>query len=434
MKPFIQKILLTALTLGALSPLQAVSAQEPLKVVTSFYPMYEFTKAVGGDRVEVDMLVKGGSAPHGYEPSAGDIAAVSSADVFVYSSDEMEYWAQSLLGSVDNPDLVVIKASDNALAGHDHADDGHGEPAEGHDHDHEHDHAHEHEHEAEGEDAHNHEHETSEDAHDHSEAANGDITVKGVADHYHTGDVVTLQAETALADVAAWQWQSRANDSEDWQNLEGQTEPLLEKEAGEGSIQYQVQALDGDGHVLATSTPVDIHVDNHGELDPHTWLDPVAVQDQIDRIQAGLSEADPEGAETFAHNASTFKKELDQLDSEYRQAFEGAQQRTFVVQHEAFGHLAERYNLEQISVGGLSTEVEPSPARIGEITSLIKDLDISVIYYQEGGNTSIAQTIAAETNTDIAQLYDLEVAPQEGQLSYLDAMRANLEALQLTIK
>lgn len=45
-----------------------------LEIVTTFYPMYDFTKNIVGDEANVDLMVPAGSEPHDYEPSAKDMA------------------------------------------------------------------------------------------------------------------------------------------------------------------------------------------------------------------------------------------------------------------------------------------------------------------------------------------------------------------------
>ena len=81
--------------------------------------------------------------------------------------------------------------------------------------------------------------------------------------------------------------------------------------------------------------------------------------------------------------------------------------------------------------------MEPSPARIAEVGDLVEEYQVPVIYYQEGADSSAAQTVADETGTDIAELYDLEILSDEMQaenLSYLDVMERNLEQLKLSIQ
>ena len=123
---------------------------EELKVITTFYPMYDFTKNIVGDAGNVELLIPAGTEPHDYEPSAKDLAKISDADVFVYNSDEMETWVAKVLDNIDTSKVKVIEASEGIqlMEGgeHEHEADA--------DHDADHD-SEEHDHEAE--DAHDHE-------------------------------------------------------------------------------------------------------------------------------------------------------------------------------------------------------------------------------------------------------------------------------------
>jgi len=84
----------------------------PLKVMVSFYPMYDFAQKIGGDKVTVTNMVPAGTEPHDWEPSTTDITNLEDADVFIYSGAGMEHWVDSVLGSLTNQDLDVVQASD----------------------------------------------------------------------------------------------------------------------------------------------------------------------------------------------------------------------------------------------------------------------------------------------------------------------------------
>ena len=114
----------------------------------------------------------------------------------------------------------------------------------------------------------------------------------------------------------------------------------------------------------------------------------------------------------------------------------GTEHYAFVVQHQAFGHLANQYHLDQVAIGGLTTEVEPNPKKLAEIVKFINEQQISVIYYQSGEASAVAETIAKETGTEIGVLYDLESLPLEfkdADRPYIEAMRENLNQLKKTI-
>ena len=61
-----------------------------LKVMTTFYPVYDFTKNIVGDEGTVDLLIGAGSEPHEYELSAKGRAMIQDSDVFVYENENME--------------------------------------------------------------------------------------------------------------------------------------------------------------------------------------------------------------------------------------------------------------------------------------------------------------------------------------------------------
>ncbi len=121
-------LFLSALLLGACGN-SGASEDGKLNIVTTFYPVYEFTKQVAGDEANVDLLIKAGTEVHGYEPSAKDIATIQEADAFVYENENMETWVHDIEDSIDTDKVTVINATEGMLLlpgseeeGHDHAE------------------------------------------------------------------------------------------------------------------------------------------------------------------------------------------------------------------------------------------------------------------------------------------------------------------------
>ena len=104
------------MTLLVIVFLSSVAAAVPapagrISVVASFYPLYEFARQVGGDRVTVRNLVPAGAEPHDYELTPRDVIAVNEARVVIYNGAGLEPWVQKLLPQI--PERVVkINASD----------------------------------------------------------------------------------------------------------------------------------------------------------------------------------------------------------------------------------------------------------------------------------------------------------------------------------
>ncbi|GIP21313.1 zinc ABC transporter substrate-binding protein [Paenibacillus sp. J22TS3] len=133
---------------GATSTTSPKISTEPankLKIQTSFYPMYEFTKNVAGDLADVELLIPSTIEPHDWEPTPQDIKKIEEADLLVYNGAGMESWTEQVLGSISNSQLIPVEASQGIQLS---------EGKDEHNHDHEHDHNHEHNHK---EDAHTHE-------------------------------------------------------------------------------------------------------------------------------------------------------------------------------------------------------------------------------------------------------------------------------------
>lgn len=307
-----KKILLTSIALLGGLLLGACGQAEQsndIQVMTTFYPIYEFTKEVVGDEGQVELLIPAGTEAHDYEPSAKDVAKISDADALVYNSQELETWIPDLSQSISSEKTTLIEAAstiDLIPAGEEHED----------------------------------EHEGAE------------------AEHHH-------------------------------------------------------------------------------EHDPHVWVDPVMAIKEVETIRDSLSEKFPEKKATFEVNATAYIKELQALDAEYRAAFEGAKNKTFVTQHDAFAYLAHQYGLTQQAIAGLSPDIEPTPSRLAELKDFVDEHQVKVIYFEANASSKVAETLANETGVTLEVLNPLESLTKD-QLTagenYISVMKENLQALQLSIK
>src|SRR5690625_3524273 len=83
--------------------------EDQIEIITSIFPMYEIVKEVAGDRANVSLMVGSNEDAHHYEPSAQAVASVNEADIFVYGSENMEFWVSSLLDVVENEALEIVE-------------------------------------------------------------------------------------------------------------------------------------------------------------------------------------------------------------------------------------------------------------------------------------------------------------------------------------
>ena len=81
-----------------------------LNVVSSFFPIDQFVRKVGGEAIERMLLIPKGVEPHDYEPTIKDIQRVDSADVLVYNGLGFEDW----IGKMSNPQKIDASKGLNA--------------------------------------------------------------------------------------------------------------------------------------------------------------------------------------------------------------------------------------------------------------------------------------------------------------------------------
>jgi zinc transport system substrate-binding protein len=104
--------LIVAISLAFLSP-PAIFGQPPdrLKVMASLFPLQEFAKAVGGDKVQVALLLPPGAEAHTWEPKPSDVVKITRADIFIYIGPSMEPWVDKVLKAAQGKRLQVLQAS-----------------------------------------------------------------------------------------------------------------------------------------------------------------------------------------------------------------------------------------------------------------------------------------------------------------------------------
>jgi len=79
-------------------------------IMSSLFPWYDLAKQIGGDRVDVSLILPPGVEAHAFEPTPSDMLKISQADLFIYTGDYLEPWAKDLLDSLgsDAPKALAL--------------------------------------------------------------------------------------------------------------------------------------------------------------------------------------------------------------------------------------------------------------------------------------------------------------------------------------
>jgi len=90
---------------------QEESSQKKMHVITTLFPLYDFAKRIGKDKVSVSLLLPPGVDAHSFEPKPDDVLNINKAKLFVYTGRYMEPWVEKILKSIDNKNLVIVDTS-----------------------------------------------------------------------------------------------------------------------------------------------------------------------------------------------------------------------------------------------------------------------------------------------------------------------------------
>ncbi|WP_328700999.1 metal ABC transporter solute-binding protein, Zn/Mn family [Aquibacillus kalidii] len=236
------------------------------------------------------------------------------------------------------------------------------------------------------------------------EASAGISLLQGEHEHDHNG--TTEEAE-------------HEHDSEEGHSEETHTEEEHSEEAH----------MEEEGHSEEAHTEEE---HNHGEADPHVWLDPIRAISVAENIKNTLIEMKPEAKQDFEANFADLKTKLEKLDEDFHNQLESKERNEILVTHAAYGYWEEAYGLEQISISGLSSTNEPSQKQLEEVIQTVEELEIHYLLFEQNVTPKVAKVIQSETKVESLQIHNLAVLTEEdidADEDYFTLMNKNLEVL-----
>lgn len=357
----------TALTIVSAGPAAALDG-----VVASIKPVHSLVAAVMGDVGAPSLLVSGAGSPHTYSMRPSEAQMLESASLIFWVGHDLEMFLDGPLDTLAGNATVVELGEADGLTRLAYREGG---PFESHDHAHhaeaegEHDHAHESaSHDAD--DAHDH-------AHEHEEAA-------AESDHAHEHE--DDEAEAAEAAHSH--------------------EHAHEDEADAGSAHDHAHEAEA-GHA-------------HGAYDMHFWLDPENAKVMVREIEAALSAADPDNAQTYAANAAATTERLDVLLTETQAAIDNVDNRGFVVFHDAYQYYENRFGIEAAGSITVSPEVMPGAQRLTDIQERVRELGAACVFSEPQFEPRLVSVITEGTEAKAGVLDPLGADLEDGAELYFE--------------
>ncbi|MCQ6275860.1 zinc ABC transporter substrate-binding protein [Bacillus sp. V3B] len=176
---------------------------------------------------------------------------------------------------------------------------------------------------------------------------------------------------------------------------------------------------------------------DHGDFDPHVWLDPYRAILLTENIKNTLVELKPDAKEEFEKNYESLKTEIEKLDKEFHQLVDSKEDPEMIVSHAAYGYWEESYGIHQIAVAGLAPSDEPSQKALKKIIDMAHEKQIKYIIFEQNVTPKVAEVIRKEINAEPLHLHNLSVLTKEDRQSgedYFSLMRKNLETLDKALK
>ncbi|MBF9134132.1 zinc ABC transporter substrate-binding protein [Plantactinospora sp. S1510] len=190
---------------------------------------------------------------------------------------------------------------------------------------------------------------------------------------------------------------------------------------------------EGEEHTGGAAGAQEEHAEGTGGKDPHVWLDPSRLATIGDRLAERLGSVDPDRAADYTARARALRTDLETLDSEYAQNLRTCQRRELVTSHTAFAYLAQRYQLEQVGISGLTPEDEPAPQRLADVAAEAREHGATTIFFETLVSPKVAETIAREIGAKTAVLDPIEGLQPGSTGDYLSVMRSNLQTLKTAL-
>lgn len=168
-----------------------------------------------------------------------------------------------------------------------------------------------------------------------------------------------------------------------------------------------------------------------GSGDPHVWLDPVLVKEEIAPMLAeALIKEWPQLTDLIQSNLLGLQQELTALDQEYRDTLALCPNRKFISFHATWGYLAHRYELEEIASVLEYPGQEPSARWLAELTDLARENKVEAVMIEPQFNPRPAELLAEEIEGKVFVLDPLGGEGVEGRDSYIQLLRYNLAVLK----
>ncbi len=143
---------------------------------------------------------------------------------------------------------------------------------------------------------------------------------------------------------------------------------------------------------------------DHGDYDPHIWLDPANAKAMLSAIAGALSRVDPDNAARYAANAAAGAAEIDAASGRAEALLGPLRGKAFVTAHDAYAYFEHRFDFESAGSVALGDAATPGPAQLRRIRDTIRDRGAACVFIEPQLDPKLVRTAAEGSGARIATL------------------------------
>ena len=188
-----------------------------------------------------------------------------------------------------------------------------------------------------------------------------------------------------------------------------------------------------DGMALRRADEGHEHAGEHAEAeatgDPHIWLAPLLVRDElVPKIRDLLVRVVPAEEAAIRGRAQALSDSLTALDGEIRTLLSRRRLDGFIATHDAWAYFAQRYGLTPLGNLYPSPGHEPSARGLATLVDAARATGLRAVLAEPQLSETAAEALAGELSGYVVTVDPLGGAGIEGRGGYLDLMRFNAHA------
>lgn len=168
---------------------------------------------------------------------------------------------------------------------------------------------------------------------------------------------------------------------------------------------------------------------DHGEYNPHIWMDPSNYQNQIDNIKDGLMEYDKANEKKYRENALVYQEKIEKIEEKINKELGDLVHKNVVIFHDSFAYLAKRLGLNVIHTVNIEADTTLSAGELAKVIEEIKTNQVKVLFSEEQYSNDIPFNIGKETDAKVYAIDSLVINDGDKD-SYIEGMERNLATLK----